>query len=69
MAFIAESAIDGTSTRSLSARGQLRGVGQRGLACPDVATQWWQQASSQQSASIINVAADGTVTGISACLP
>jgi len=28
-----------------------------------------KQASSQQSASIVNVAADGTVAGISASLP
>ncbi len=41
------------------------------IGCGDsgFATQWWQQATSEQSATTINVSANGTVTGIDASLP
>ncbi len=41
------------------------------IGCGDsgFATQWWQQATSEQTATIINVAANGAVTGIDASLP
>jgi hypothetical protein len=40
-----------------------------GCGASGFATQWWQQASSEQSATTINVSANGTVTGIDASLP
>ena len=40
-----------------------------GCGASGFATQWWQQASSEQSATTINVSANGTVTGIDANLP
>ena len=41
------------------------------IGCGDsgFATQWWQHAASEQSATTISVSANGTVTGIDANLP
>jgi hypothetical protein len=40
-----------------------------GCGASGFATQWWQQASSEQTATTITVSANGTVTGIDASLP
>jgi hypothetical protein len=40
-----------------------------GCGASGFAAQWWQQATSEQTASVVTVAANGTVTGINASLP
>ena len=40
-----------------------------GCGASGFAVQWWQQATSEQTASVVTVAADGTTNGINASLP
>lgn len=66
---IAVTASDGSYSLADLLPGQYHVEFTVGCGASGFAAQWWQQATSEQTASIVNVAASGTVTGIDASLP
>jgi hypothetical protein len=66
---IAVTASDGSYSLTDLLPGQYHVEFTVGCGASGFASQWWQQATSEQTASIVNVAANGTVTGIDANLP